>query len=156
MPPNDSRPIQASLGFFSTTQFCFALSRSQSSAQSAQMTLPSRRMNTSSFELLQLSQRKAISCCFVSISAGFILQPPLGYRIRLARRTTVTLCVRLGSRSMSDPLLMLGYMILKRRGDCPDLTLSRACFVKSSCRGNRQFSEFQWTLRGSSSANPKF
>jgi hypothetical protein len=56
-------------------QFCFARSRSKKSAQSTQTMLPSVRRKTSSFERLQLSQRKPFSTR-ISTSDGFILQTP--------------------------------------------------------------------------------
>jgi hypothetical protein len=74
-------------------QFCFARSRSQRSTQSPQTTLPSRRMNTSSFERSQLPQRKPFSR-LSSTSDGFILQTPY-LPHPPARRSTVALCARL-------------------------------------------------------------
>src|ERR1035441_616383 len=74
-------------------QFCLSRSRSQRSTQSPQTTLPSRRMNKSSFNRSQLPQRKPFSR-LGSTSDRFILQTP-DLPHPPARRSTVAHCARL-------------------------------------------------------------
>jgi hypothetical protein len=77
-------------------------------------------MKTSSFGQSQLSQQKPISCWPVSLSDGFIFAASSGYRIRLILGvSTVDVCSRLGWRGSckTNPLLMLGYIILKKSYD---------------------------------------
>src|ERR1035441_7276113 len=68
----------------SAVQFCFSRSRSPRSTQSPQTTLPSRRMNTSSFERSQLPQRKP-SSRLGSASDGFIFADSLSAASSLRR-----------------------------------------------------------------------